>query len=223
MTTNIIEKMRAQLKPEHLKGAGAFEPKLTFRQRCEILALDVVGAKRTQSAAVYKIARPTVAYICNPASRYYRNVRQELADLGKDRFVETYLTAEVMETYNAYERHVRAILNDEDDKAERRTEANAAGPNKTARGKAGRFSVWDEHSKFTEHIDVEWLEVGTLMETFSEPGWYLLISEATMKARGWGVAQTIWPGVINGEVPPFATSQAALNAYLKANEYTVLA
>lgn len=222
MSSNVAaEAVRLQLDPLLLKGSGAFEPKLTFAQRCEILAFDQSGAKRSQLAAMYKIARPTVAYICNPASRYYKTVRQELYDLGKERFIETYLTPEVISTFNEHANHVRAVLTAEDDKIERRTEASHGVPLKSARMKAGPLSVWDEYGKFTEQISVDWLEQSEL-ESFAGIGWYVLISEATMKARGWGEAQAIWPGVINGEVPPFATSQAALNAYIKANEYTVL-
>lgn len=200
--TNVIEKYRAMLHPSLLKGAGQFEPKLTFAQRCEILALDRVGSKRNQIAAAYKIARPTVAYICNPASRHYKNVRKELHDLGSDHFIEKYLTEEVMKKYNDYADNVHAVLNDADEKIERRTEAEGSGPNRTAKGKTGQFRFWDPIFKEVVLTEVQWMG-----DAFG-----VVFVAGPFKDQRWTIP-------VDNEEGKFNTSQQAYREFMKHTGY----
>lgn len=74
---------------------GQFAPKLTFEERCAVLACVTYGVSRPITAAAFSINRRTVTHVCNEASGHYRDVRKELKNLGKDKFIETYLTENV--------------------------------------------------------------------------------------------------------------------------------
>src|SRR4249919_2417704 len=79
-----------------------FAPKLTFSGRCEVLALCRKGLPKDAIASAYNIDRRTVTHIQNPVSTHYKKVREEELVLGKDRFIETYLTDEIINKVMIY-------------------------------------------------------------------------------------------------------------------------
>lgn len=71
---------------------GKFEAKLTFEQRCTVLALVVGRVSRPVIARAFGVDRRTVTHICNEASAHYRNVRAKLKELGPDEFKKQYIS-----------------------------------------------------------------------------------------------------------------------------------
>ncbi len=72
-----------------------FEAKMTFEERCAVLAAQKAGIQRRVLAAAFAIDRRTVTHICNAASPHYKDVRRKLAELGPDEFRREYLTETV--------------------------------------------------------------------------------------------------------------------------------
>lgn len=70
---------------------GKFESKLTFEQRCTVLALVTAGIARPIIAAAFSVDRRTVTHIVNHSGVHYRNVRNKLKELGKEEFIKTYI------------------------------------------------------------------------------------------------------------------------------------
>lgn len=71
---------------------GKFSPKLDFEQRCEILALYRTGVSRSVLAQAYGLDRRTVTHIYNSKSPHYRMIRDEEERLGRQKFIERYIT-----------------------------------------------------------------------------------------------------------------------------------
>lgn len=98
---NITRDERSALVSLVYKRPNRFAPKLTFANRCEILALHRKGVPREVLANMYAIDRRTVTHICTNSSPHYKNVRQEEVGLGH-RFIEKYLTANLIDKAMAF-------------------------------------------------------------------------------------------------------------------------
>ena len=77
------------------RNSTKFAPKLSFAQRCEVLALFRCRCSRELLAKLYNVDRRTITHIYNPKSPHYKNVREEELRLGRDNFVRQYATADV--------------------------------------------------------------------------------------------------------------------------------
>ena len=125
------------------KRPNKFSPKLSFTQRCEILALHRNGATREAIAKMYAIDRRTVTHIYTNSSPHYKNVRQEEVGLGRERFEKMYLTPDLIHRTAAY------------DEANRKdTPVN----NKQANAKAGIHNMCGPMCTFNHRVVIKWLE-----------------------------------------------------------------
>jgi hypothetical protein len=131
-----------------------FAAKLTFEQRCEILALHRIGITREAVASMYNIDRRTVTHICNPLSKHYKKVREMETGLGTDRFRETYLNDETINKALAFRQE-----------AEKSVEVN----NKFAKTKAGVHVVKGKNCQLEHRVIVAWKDKDDDIEV---PGWY---------------------------------------------------
>lgn len=152
-----IEQKRA-LIPLMSWDREKFAPKLTYAQRCEILALHHSGITRDLLARAYGIDRRTVTHIYNSKSTHYREVRQEMQSLGPTAFTEKYVTPEVMDRVLAFRK-------------EPNTEAN-----KGADRKAGPHTVLGEATELPHNVIIAWKDPGddanATGDVIAKPGWY---------------------------------------------------
>lgn len=75
-----------------IQNSTKFEPKLTFDERCTVLAFSIAGIGKRVLAAAFGINRRTVSHMVNPQSGHYRDVRAKLAELGEEAFKRQYCT-----------------------------------------------------------------------------------------------------------------------------------
>jgi hypothetical protein len=131
---------------------GKFAAKLTFEQRCEILALHRKGCTRENLAKMFGIDRRTVTHIYNPQSPHYRNVREEEKRLGADNFFGKYVSQESMARMIAF--------------------GNEKGPdnNKSSNRKAGIHTVQGPMCKHMHRVRIEWKEAND--HDIPVSGWY---------------------------------------------------
>lgn len=138
-----------------------FAPKLTFHQRCEILAMHHAGISRELLAKAYNIDRRTVTHIYNSTSEHYRDVRRQQLELGQAAFQKKYLTQDVLDKVLA-QRQLR----------ETAVQAN----NKSANKKAGPHTVQGEMCDYPHRVVIAWKDKGDPSnmngETISVSGWY---------------------------------------------------
>lgn len=126
---------------------GKFAPKLTFAQRCEVLALHRMGCTREVLAKMFHLDRRTVTHIQNPASPRYNNVREEEKRMGRENFIKKYVTEES-------QRKMLAIMAE-----------TKEGNNRNAKGKQGIHTVQGPMCTFPHRVMIQWREV-------PEAGWY---------------------------------------------------
>src|SRR5580765_7209881 len=74
-----------------------FGPKLTYAQRCEVLALRHIGVRREVLAKMYGVDRRTITHIYNPDSPHYKNVRELEIGLGQEQFRNKYVSSELLD------------------------------------------------------------------------------------------------------------------------------
>ena len=129
---------------------GRFAAKLSFQQRCEILALYRKGIGRAVLAEAYGIDRRTVTHIQNPKSPHYKSVRDEVQRLGNDLFSQTYIT----------ESAVGRI-------AEVRNGGEYEDPKKAANRLRGTHIMRNEYCEYDHRVMIAWRDDGHL-----GPGWY---------------------------------------------------
>lgn len=131
---------------------GKFAPKMSFDQRCELLALYRKGYTREALAKLYGVDRRTVTHIHNAQSSHYRNVREEELRLGRENFLEKYITADSM----AKVMELAAV----------ESEVN----NKQAKGKQGIHTVQGPMCKYPHRVRIEWKEAND--KDILTSGWY---------------------------------------------------
>lgn len=134
-------------------NSGKFASKLSFVQRCEILALSRKGCTREMLAKMYKIDRRTVTHIYNSQSAHYKNVREEELRLGRENFVKLYITDSVWNAALAY-------LGNTEDK----------GNNKAARNKMGIHNLRNAMCDYDHRVVIQWVEADG--DKISVSGWY---------------------------------------------------
>lgn len=165
---------------------GKFAPKMTFFQRCEVLALYRKGITREALAEMYGVDRRTITHIYNPTSVHYKNVRQLEINMGREIFMRTYLNEETLS--RAVQHHKEKVES---------TPKN----NKHANGKAGIHVVRGLNCEYDHRVHVRWLEPDTDIQ---EAGWYYRDMDSDFPDRWFCTSEE-----------SLKTSQACYNAMLK--------
>jgi len=132
-----------------------YEPKLSFPQRCEILALYRKGCTRESLANLYGVDRRTITHIYNPRSPRYKNVREEELRLGGSNFLDMYLSEEMMRRATSI---VKPAVDDKN--------AN----NRAANRKAGVHSMRNEFCDYDHRVIIQWVEADG--DKIPVSGWY---------------------------------------------------
>ena len=136
------------------KNLGKFAPKLSFTQRCEVLALFRIGCSRELLHKLYKVDRRTITHIYNPKSPHYKNVREEELRLGRENFIKEYATADV--TAAAY--NLLAATKNE-------------GNNKNANKKRGVHNLQNDMCDKPHRVIIQWVTPEEY-EGIEAAGWY---------------------------------------------------
>lgn len=146
--STLTEKL-ASISAMKLADHGKYSHKLDFDQRCEILALYRSGVGRAILSEAYKIDRRTVTHIYNPNSKHYRAVREEENKLGKDLFLQKYITENALMKL----RNVKPV-------AQIPLEPRREGPlmKKSANKYAGVHHVKTDATDFEHRIIIQWRE-----------------------------------------------------------------
>jgi len=152
------------LNPSSMRAdAGKFEAKLTFAERCAVLACLVNGVNRNLLAHVFGINRRTVSHIGNPKSVHYKSVRDELIGLGKEEFTTKYITEDVQDRIAASENKLIVQIKDRE-AAE--IDDNIRTPSRMRNKHRGTHVRIPEGGTYSHRIQIEWV-VG-----FYGEGWY---------------------------------------------------
>jgi hypothetical protein len=131
---------------------GKFSAKLTFTQRCEVLALLRSRVTQEVIAELYGIDRRTVTHVGNPKSPHYKNVREEEKQMGTENFVTKYLDNELS---------VKAGI------IKSKLEGEKSGNNKQSNKKAGLHMVRNQYCDYDHRVLIQWVELDVIT-----PGWY---------------------------------------------------
>jgi hypothetical protein len=163
---------------------GKFAAKLSFQQRCEILALHRKGCTRELLARAYNVDRRTITHIYNPASTHYKNVREEEMSLGRNHFIEKYVT-------NSVWQHALSLVKDE---------VHVDTNNPKADRKAGIHNMQNDYCDRAHRVIIGWVNANP-EENVQVSGWYYKDLDSE------------WPDDwFNCGPESLKTSQAAFNA-----------
>lgn len=159
-----VEELQAELQahPTIMRGLGRFEAKLTFDERCSVLALYLSGVHRRVLALAFGVDRRTVAHIYNKSSPHYKNVRLELNRLGREAFLKQYLTEDA--TRRVAEVADRPEVTLSDDYLKKENKAPNI-PSKKWHRKAGVNVLKPEQCEYSHRVVIAWREE-------PNPGWY---------------------------------------------------
>ena len=156
------------LGPSALRAdAGKFEAKLTFAERCAVLACHVNGVSRPTLALAFGINRRTVTHIYNAKSPHYRSVRQEYERLGKADFTKQYFTEDIQKRLTDVANHFknRDLLRASDETASEYGE-DLIKPAKMRAKHRGFHVIHPEQCKVTHRIEIDWVN------SYHGEGWY---------------------------------------------------
>lgn len=170
--------------PHMLAKNNKYAAKLSFQDRCAVLAAYKGGVLKMILAEAFGINVSTVEYICSPSSNHYRNVRRERADLGPERFHSTYLTDEqvqrIAKAKDALEKRDEVETHDQYEARIAAERVKAHGPDKRAAGLAGRHVVLVPMTG-TLMVEVVFVKpepfVG--MEENRAEGWYIYVDPSS--------------------------------------------
>lgn len=133
---------------------GKFSAKLTFDQRCEVLALSNLGFPKEQLAKMYGIDRRTVTHICTAKSPHYKNVREEELSLGESNFKQRYVTDDLVNRALSFKQEMSA---------------NRPKNNPLANEKAGLNPIRGTFCQKMHTVMIAWR---TKDQGVEESGWY---------------------------------------------------
>jgi hypothetical protein len=169
--TKTVEEIMDELRkyPHIFRGSGRFEPKLTFDERCSVLALYLSGVHRRVLAAAFGIDRRTVAHIYNPHSIHYKAVRKQLEVLGREVFIRRYLTEEATVKVRAVQNHREVTLSDDEMREE---PSHAPIPNRKRNRKEGVHVLKPEQCEYSHRVVIGWREAVNDDISGSPAGWY---------------------------------------------------
>jgi len=154
--------------------ASGFEPRLTFAERCGVLAFHLAKVSVPQLAAAFGVNRRTINKIIATDGNKYRNVREEYQRLGETDFLTKYATAELAAKIAEARSKPEAVQNYTEYDAAITTRKSA---NRRANGQEGITVIKEERHEHSHRIEVGWLApdtaVDTSGQTFEHPeGWY---------------------------------------------------
>lgn len=167
-----------ELPPELTRDASKFEPKLSFDDRCALLALHRKRASREILAAAFGINRRTINKIVSPVSPRYRDVRDREKSLGADAFAERYIKEHHIEAMRAAATKPEVTQTDREYFGQTAAARTAeGGASRRATSCEGIAPTYLEHREETHNIEVAWLEANTATDSsgdhFEHPaGWY---------------------------------------------------
>lgn len=218
----IEQRIRDMAAPGALKDDAKFQAKLSFDRRCAILALDWCGYSRRLLSKAFGVNRSTIAYVCNPSSPHYRDVRRRFAEMGKEAFIEQYATNDIISFVNAFKGDPELELS-RDQIDELRSNNSLLSANKAATKQAGSHrmvgAVFDHGIRF----DIVWIG-DPHNKAAPNPGWYVVIDDTEAAQYGGEVEGPLWywnsdPEHNTGLTgQAFRTSGQALDAFLKNDE-----
>lgn len=199
--------------PQLLAKNSRYAPKMSFADRCAVLAAYHAGIVKSVLSEAYGINISTVEYIVAPNSSHYRNVRKERADLGPERFRAEYMTEEQVSRIMAAKDRLEGEGRLESQKARdarlARERAKVNGPDKRANGVAGRHLCRVREG--TLFCEVVWAapEPSKIYPDKRPEGWYVTVSpDSPGWVDGWGA------GEYHGYAENANTSKAAWRGFL---------
>lgn len=192
-----VEEILAMVPATLLRGHRddtKFAPKLSFEQRCEVMAFYLAGFKIPALAAAFGLHRRTVSSIVSRNARYYKDVIEEFDRRGADDFKRVYLTEEGAKKLAAVADSDEVKMNEP---AYRGLKATADGPDKRKNTYQG-VSTSSQGGKF----EVAWKDKGEVdaVGELEESGWYYHDLEDP-------VAKGMWQ--VDSNDKPFVSSKAA--------------
>ena len=211
-----IEEIRARVNkhPELLIASSVkFEAKLTFEQRCQILAAAKLGFKREIIARAFNVHRATVRHVISPTSRSYRDVRKRWAELGEEEFYDTFVTEGMLLMLQNVKNDPEVSMSDDELEAARSLNQPAA--NSRADKAKGPFSLYKELDGITIRMDCAWYPDPIPAQYIWQErpaGWYCRIVDAEMAVR-LSIARKDGTGATDaliGEAPHTRTSSASV-------------
>lgn len=171
-----VEEIRSWLNPALLRENNVkFEPKLSFAERCAVLALNLQGASISALATTFGINRRTVKHIVSENGPRYKAVREQVKVMGEDAFIREYITETIAMRFNKAkdepETHEPEIEYRQTPRSER-----AGVPSARASAHAG-INMWTPPgAEYAHRIEIAWLEANTAEDDngpFEHPaGWY---------------------------------------------------
>jgi hypothetical protein len=142
------------LNPSSLRAdAGKFEAKLSFDERCAVLACLVNGVNRNLLAHAFGINRRTVTHIGNRHSPHYRSVRAELIGLGVEEFTDKYVTEDIQ---NRIAKAEGSIITKLKDREAAEIDANIRTPSRMRNKHAGIKVIQPESCKHSHRVEISW-------------------------------------------------------------------
>lgn len=130
-----------------------YAPKLNFDKRCEILALYSAGFSRETLSKAYRVDRRTITHIYTETSPHYKSVRDLYNGIGKDAFMEKFLTPSVIQYVLSFQATSIKEVN-----------------NKFANAKQGLHTVRGPNCNYDHRVVIQWVEAGT--KNIQVSGWY---------------------------------------------------
>jgi len=165
-----VEELQTELRqyPTIIRGLGRFDAKLTFDERCSVLALYISGIHRRVLAAAFGIDRRTVAHIYNKNSVHYKKVRARLQELGQAEFLRQYLTEESTRKAAAVANDPSVTLADR----EWRAQPDTGMPSKRKNRKEGVHVVKPDQCEYSHRLVIQWFDEREESETTLSAGWW---------------------------------------------------
>jgi len=198
-----VDEMLASLPPHMFRGNGLYEPKLTFPERCGILALYQSGLSVELLAAAFKVNRRTVRHIINPEGKKYRDVRAEVLRHGEHEFRSIYITEALTQRIAEAAGKSETKLNFKEYDAAHADRAPKANPRATIHE---GITLYQGPWPFAHRIEIKWLAENEAPNAEHPAGWF---------ARDLDDDPEFWTG--DAEVHSHFTSAKALEWFKKEN------
>lgn len=156
------------LNPSSLRAdGGKFEAKLTFEQRCAILACYINGTNRRLLALAFGVNRRTVTHIYNKKSVHYRSVRAELEKLGKEEFTSRYVNEDIIKLIRDTEKAAgSAAILDANDTDVADQPVNIRVPTKMRSKDEGIHTIQPPQCSYSHRVEIAWVN------SHLGEGWY---------------------------------------------------